>query len=106
MTRYSVSFVPQALDDIQNSYEWGVEFWGREAADRWLIALHDAVFKRLSQFPRSCTIAPEIDEVDGDIRQLHFLRYRIIFEVRESEVIVLRVAGPYKGVMEEFTDEQ
>ena len=100
MKRYSVSFVPQALDDIQNSYEWGVEVWGQEPAEKWLTQLHEAVFQRLTHFPRSCGAAPEAEDSDGDIRQLLFLRYRIIFEIRGSEVIVLRIAGPHRGVIE------
>jgi len=105
MKRYSVSFVPDALNDIQDSFEWGLEFWGKDAADKWLVELHEAVFQRLSHFPRSCGVAPESEDGDGDIRQLNFLRYRIVFEIRGNQVIVLRVAGPYRGVIEKDLHE-
>lgn len=97
MAKFDVSLTPQALDDILASYEWGLKTWGGIAAEKWLRKLHQSIYQRLTVFPSSCPLAPESGEVDGEVRQLIFLRYRILFEIDKHLVIVLRVDGPFKG---------
>lgn len=97
MPKYKVYFTPQALKDILASYEWGLVAWGEAAAGKWIRKLHEIVYRRLSAFPNSCPLAPESPELEADVRQLVFLRYRVLFEVKKRQVIVLRVEGPYTG---------
>ena len=96
MAKFEVEFVPEALQDIQDSYEWGVENWGKPAADKWFRELHRAIYERLTMFPAGCPRAPEAEDLSSDIRHCFFLRYRIVFEIRKRQVIVLRVAGAYR----------
>jgi len=95
MAKFRVFFTPQALDDVLQSYEWGVANWGEAAAEKWLRELHRSVYERLAKFPKACQLAPESDELGVEVRQLLFMRYRILFQVEKKEVIVIRVAGPY-----------
>ena len=101
MAKFKVWFSPDALDDIMSSYEWGCVTWGEEAAKGWVRDLHDAIYVRLTEFPMSCPIAPESSDLDFEVRQLVFLRYRILFEIDRRQVIVLHVHGPYAGDVSE-----
>lgn len=105
MAKFAVSFTPHALDDILTSYEWGLETWGEAAAEKWLKELHRCIYQRLTIFPASCSIAPESSDLEGEVRQLIFLRYRILFEIDKDLVIVLRVDGPFKGFIADMGED-
>lgn len=95
MKSYDISFNEQALIDIERSLEWGFRNWGEERSIKWVRGLYWIVRERLSSFPYSCPIAPESAEENLTIRQLIWNRYRILFVIREDEVRVLYVRGPY-----------
>jgi plasmid stabilization system protein ParE len=95
MRKYRVSFIPAADRQIMEAFNWGVEFWGREQAEVWLRELYRATFDRLAVFPKSCVVAPESDRLCREVRQYVFGRYRILFEIRGHDVIVLRLSGPF-----------
>lgn len=98
MPRFQFFFEPDSVDDILTSYRWGLETWGEVAAEKWLRELYRCIYDRLTVFPRSCPVAPESRELDREVRQLVFLRYRIVFEIDDHMVIVLRVDGPFTGL--------
>lgn len=102
MPKYTVSFLPEAFDDILRSYEWGVERWGGAAAEKWLRDLYRSVYRTLEISPLGCPLAPENNHWDSEVRQLIFLRYRILFMVRtrEKEVVVVRISGPNSGQLD------
>lgn len=95
MPRFQVWFSPDALDDILSAYEWGRFAWGDEGAERWIRELHEAVYLRLTEFPASCSIAPETSDLGFEVRQFIFLRYRVLFEIDRRRVIILHVRGPH-----------
>lgn len=97
MKTYDVSFLAQAQDQILEAYDWGVETWGKERADTWLRSLYVAIFAHLSAFPFSCPVAPESQSLKREVRHYVFNRYRIIFDIRENSVIVLRLTGPFNS---------
>ena len=97
MRRFTVWLNADAEDDILNSYEWGVENWGEAAAEKWIGEMYDAMLDRLSTFPERCPIAPDVDLPDREIMYLPLGRYRILYEIRGSEVIILHVRGPFAG---------
>lgn len=97
MPGFDVSFTPQALEDILVIYEWGIDFWGEFAAEKWLRELYSCTSQRLTTFSKSCPLAPDSQYLDGEVRHLLFLRYRILFEIYGNLVVVLRVDGPHKG---------
>ena len=100
MKKYRVVFEPEAEEEILFAYYWGVDHWGEYEAERWLQEMYSAVFGRLSSFPLSCSVAPESDSTDGEVRHYLFRRYRILFEVDQDRVIVLHISGPYRSKLE------
>lgn len=106
MKRYTVIFHPEAEKDIRVSLEWGVRMWGKRQAQQWVRRLYGAIKKRLGQFPESCPLAPEGEDVGVSIRQFVIDRYRVLFTVHGNTVIVLYVRGGYVGpVVDEPGDE-
>ena len=105
MNRFRVRLTPEAEEDIRNSFEWGDRVWGRPAAEKWVRAIHKAIFGRLTNFPFSCPLAPETADLSFEIRQLLISRYRVLFEIRPMEVVVLHVYGQHSGNLKDDADD-
>lgn len=95
MARFKVFFAAEADEEVLKSYEWGLLFWGQDQADIWLRDLYNSVIGRLSELPLSCPLAPESKYLDQEVRHYHFGRYRVLFEIQDDEVTVIRLLGPY-----------
>lgn len=94
MDRFTVRLNAEAENDILNSYDWGVRNWGEAAAERWIRQVYEAIFERLSVFPNRFPIAPDADLPEREIRHMILDRYRVLFEIRNSEVVILHFRGP------------
>ncbi|MCC7142209.1 MAG: type II toxin-antitoxin system RelE/ParE family toxin [Candidatus Eisenbacteria bacterium] len=74
-----------------DAFEWLRER-SETAATRWLANLEDAI-RSLEQFPERCSLAPENEVFEEEIRQLLFGKdhgiYRVLFTVRGNEVHIL-----------------
>lgn len=92
---YSVRFNDDAISDIEASMAWGFENWGDEQAERWIRGIYAAVQRKLSYFPLRFPLAPESREFSRDVRCLLHGRYRILFVVEDTDILVLHVTGPY-----------
>lgn len=97
MPRFHVNYGPRAKQDLQESYDWGAENWGRENADRWIRQIDELIRKRLSFMPMACALAPENAGFDFEVRHLPIRRYRILFTISEDTVFILRIRGPFSG---------
>jgi plasmid stabilization system protein ParE len=97
MKKFNVVFHRDAIADINDSFEWGVEFWGKEKAIKWARKLYAACRERLSIFPESCPVAPETEDIEIEIRQLVIDRYRVLFIIENNTVEIIHVRGPYIG---------
>jgi plasmid stabilization system protein ParE len=90
---YSVHITAEALREIDNSLAWLAER-SRQAAARWNEKLLQAV-RSLEENPERCGLAPESEWYSGELRQLLYGKrpgvYRILFEIREDTVYILRV---------------
>jgi toxin ParE1/3/4 len=95
MTKYKVIIHPDAETDIESSFEWGCQTWGRENAQAWVRQLYQTIRNRLTSVPHRCPIAPEGDELDRPIRHLMVGRYRILFVVEKKTVTIIHVRGSY-----------
>lgn len=95
MRPYMVRFSRQAIEDINASYQWGIETWGIERAAFWADQFEAEIEDRLSTFPLSCPLAPESSAFEFEIRQFHIGRYRVLFSVAGGLVRVLRCRGPF-----------
>ena len=97
MSEYVIRYSSQARRDLQESYDWGVDNWGRERAVDWVYRLEGLIAKRLSKLPLAYPLAPETRDFGSDIRHLVVHRYRILFTVSENEIYILRIRGPFSG---------
>ena len=95
MKQYRVEFSDDAKRDIGRSYEWGRDKWGATAAAGWYRKLKAQTRETLTRFPLSQPIAPENEDVSGEIRHMIFGRYRILFEIIGNTVRVLHVRGAF-----------
>jgi plasmid stabilization system protein ParE len=91
--KYIVVISDTASDEIEEAYEW-LSVRAPAAAQKWKLALLDAV-ARLETLPSVCSIAPESDYFGREIRQLLYgkrqQKYRVLFEIKNDKVVVLRV---------------
>lgn len=97
MRRFRVVYSPEAERDLQDSFEWGVERWGRDAAAMWVVKVDDLIRKNLSSTPFAFSLAPEDAGYDFEVRQMPFRRYRVLYTVEDETVFILRIRGPFNG---------
>lgn len=97
MKKHKVRWSRVARSDLRSSYDWGVEYWGPEKAADWLTQIEETAIMRLSQMPRAFPLAPESADFEQDVRQMKFGRYRILFHIKGSDVLILRIRGPFSG---------
>jgi plasmid stabilization system protein ParE len=95
MKKFRIEFTDEAKADIVGSYEWGIREWGPGAALKWYRALRSNVRELLTHFPSSQAIAPESAELGIEVRQVIFLRYRLLFEIDGKTVRILHLKGPF-----------
>ena len=97
MKKHKVRWSRVAISDLRDSYDWGVEYWGQEKAVDWLTEIEDTAIARLSQMPKAFPVAQESVEFAQEVRQMKFGRYRILFHLNGSEILILRIRGPFSG---------
>lgn len=95
MKKFAIRYNPEALIDLADSFEWGVQSWGAEAARKWYNEIERVIQSRLASMPASCPLAPENNDFDFEVRQLIYGRYRILFTITGDLVRVLYIRGPY-----------
>ncbi len=91
--KYVVAISDTAWAEVEEAYDW-LAARAPQAAQKWKLGLLDAV-ARLETMPLACSLAPESDYFGREIRQLLYgkrqHKYRVLFEIRGTTVIVLRV---------------
>ena len=90
---YSVVVTENAKDNLRAAYRRAAEH-APETAARWLHRF-EAALDTLSSNPERCTLAPENDSVEQEIRQFFYGKrgriYRALFTIEGNRVIVLHV---------------
>jgi plasmid stabilization system protein ParE len=93
----TLRIVERARADVDHIFEWLV---GRSArgAVSWYMVFRHAVDK-IAASPESFSLAPETGLLGRAFRQTLFKTrrgrtYRVIFEVTDAAIIILRVRGP------------
>lgn len=89
---FSVTIARKAAREIEDQYDWLAQH-SQTTANRWRDSLLEAI-ETLEQNPQRCPEAPEAEWYEGLRQLLHGKRrrvHRILFEIREQTVIVLRV---------------
>ena len=94
---YRVRLLNFAAADTQQIYEWLLPC-APQGANAW----YDALQVRLAQLQDDadgCGVAAESNRLGEDVRETFFKtrqgrRYRIVFTITESEVLILRIRAP------------
>jgi plasmid stabilization system protein ParE len=101
--KYVVVITDTAWAEVEEAYDWLADR-APEAARKWKLGLLDAV-TRLESMPRATTLAPESEYFGREIRHLLYgkrqHKYRILFEIREQTVVVLRVRHGARRFLDE-----
>lgn len=93
---YTVILTQNAQREMDISYYWGCDKWGKAQAKKWYRGLMRAVLG-LEHFPERQPLAPESEDTGLPLRQLIYGRYRILFIVEQNTVLVLYCRGAYPG---------
>lgn len=92
--KYRVQMTEKALADIEIVLLWLKEQGTTSACQRWFSALWKKL-DTLESRPERCSLANEAEDISGEIRELYFGKrqgvYRILFEVRDQTVYILRI---------------
>lgn len=94
---YQVEITAQAETEIDRIFIW-LSSRSPQGAQRWYESFWTAV-ERLRNSPHVCSLAPEDDEFEMEIRQLFFgtrrgAVYRALFAIQADLVQILCVRGP------------
>ena len=91
--KFAVQITDTAWAEIDEAYDW-LARRAPAAAARWKDSLLIAI-DTLEAFPMRCSIAPESEYFGREVRQLLYgkrqHKYRVLFEIRDKMVVVLRV---------------
>lgn len=94
MDDYRVLITDKALADIDGVLDWLHSQDATAASQRWFSAIWIAI-DSLQSHPERGAVAPEAKDIGREIRELHFGKrsgtYRIVFEIRDKTVDILRV---------------
>lgn len=83
---YRVELSPSTVDDIRTIAEY-IARDSIESANQWRQQLF-ALLDRLALMPGSCSLAPENEYCEIEVRQLIFGQYRVLFTVQENTSLV------------------
>jgi plasmid stabilization system protein ParE len=80
---YQIEISPTAIQDIENTLLWP-KANAPETSYRWVRGCYEIMLK-LENFPKRCSLAPESQYLEIEIRQLLYLKtYRILFSITET----------------------
>ena len=87
--KYQVSFTEQAEAEADQAFQW-ISQDSPASAVSWFNGLVDAI-ESLASFPERCPLAPESEEVQREIRQLLYGKFRILYFIHAKGVFVLHI---------------
>jgi plasmid stabilization system protein ParE len=91
---YRLRVTARAVSDADAAHQWIAEHLSPDRADRWYQELLKQM-ETLTRQPLRCPRARESDKFPEELRELLYgkkkNKYRIIFSIREDEVVVLFV---------------
>jgi addiction module RelE/StbE family toxin len=84
---YKVVWSPEAIEDLQSIAEYierDSEFYARSVVMKIL-----DVSRSIKNFPSRGRVVPEVG--DDNIRELFVYSYRVIYQIQESEILIVAV---------------
>jgi len=89
MTRYQVLVAAPAEAEIEAAYLF-IRADSPANAAAWRAGLYEAAMS-LKSFPERCAVAPENGPFEFEIRQFVYGNYRLLFTIRDDDVVILHV---------------
>jgi plasmid stabilization system protein ParE len=102
MKRHKVVTTDLAAAEIEEVYCFIRDRDGPGRAANWRRNMYAKV-EFLEVFPERCGLAPESDGCRVELRNTFYGQYRIIFTVREEEVVVLHIRH---GSRQDLSDDE
>jgi plasmid stabilization system protein ParE len=105
---YQIEILPQALSEIEDSFRWIADNISATTAELWYEDLLETV-RSLESFPNRCTIAPEAQEFQQEIRQLWIGKsrnYRVLFVVEANQVFIVHVRHSSRAFLKKDPEER
>jgi plasmid stabilization system protein ParE len=98
----TLRIVERARSDVDDIFNWLVQR-SAPGAISWYLAFHRAI-EKMALSPESYAEAPESHRLGRQLRQAPFRTrrgrvYRIVFEISDNDVLVLRVRGPGQSAL-------
>ena len=90
---YTIIIESSADRELDEAYRWIAENNSPENAMLWYFDILEAI-KTLENLPERCALAPENQFFREEIRQLLYVKYRILFEIYDEAVRVRASAAP------------
>lgn len=87
--KHRVELTASAAEEFEAAYLYIAATSPRNAA-RWRIGLY-AACDSLELLPHGCSLAPENEHVNFEVRQKFYGVYRLIFTIAEDRVIILHL---------------
>ncbi|MCX6696343.1 MAG: type II toxin-antitoxin system RelE/ParE family toxin [Methanoregula sp.] len=87
--KYRVEITAVAETDVEELWEY-IAKENIDAADSFILHIEEQI-GRLEIFPLRCPLLPENEQLGTDYRHSLHGKYRIIFKITGSRVIILRV---------------
>jgi plasmid stabilization system protein ParE len=104
---YHIEILPEALSEIEESFRWIANNISSTNAELWYEDILDAV-RSLESFPNRCSIAPEAQEFQQEIRQLWVGKtrhYRVLFVVEVNQVFILHIRHSSRNFLTKDPEE-
>jgi plasmid stabilization system protein ParE len=104
---YKVEILPQALSEIEDAFRWIADNVSAITVELWYEDLLAAV-SSLKSFPNRCTIAPEAQEFQQEIRQRWIGKsrnYRVLFVVEANQVFIVHIRHSSRAFLKKDPEE-
>ena len=79
----------KAIADLERLYQYGVERFGFEKADRY----YDGLVNRFEDIARNPPLAPMVEHIHPGLRRLVYHSHSIYFSTTTNGIYILRVLG-------------
>ncbi len=79
----------KAIADLERLYEYGVEMFGLEKADRY----YDGLVNRFEDIARNPRLAETVEHIHPSLRRLVYHSHSIYFSTTTNGMHILRVLG-------------
>ncbi len=89
MPEFHYSLSEAAGEDIESLYEWGIDRYGLNAADRY----YDGLIARFDQIAENPQLWQRVDHIRAGYRRSVYGAHSIYYRVEAEGVVIVRIIG-------------